>query len=89
MGAWPVRDAKARFSELLQTTLRKGPQVVTRRGIETAVLVPIDEWRRPQSSARPDLKELLLGNGPRFDLPIPERRLRRRKPSQPASSDQS
>jgi antitoxin Phd len=77
---WQVQDAKARFSELLELTLTKGPQVVTRRGVEAAVLVPIDEWRRLQKSARPDVKEVLLGEGPRFDLPIPQRRLRRRDP---------
>jgi len=43
---WPVQDAKARFSELLDASLRDGPQVVTRRGVEAAVLVPIEEWRR-------------------------------------------
>ena len=32
MKAWPVHDAKARFSELLETCLREGPQLVTRRG---------------------------------------------------------
>lgn len=80
MSAWPVQDAKARFSELLETALKKGPQVVTKRGIEAAVLVPIEEWRRLQKSARPDVKEVLLGDGPRFDLPIPERRFRRREP---------
>ena len=41
MGSWQVQDAKARFSEFLDATIKKGPQVVTRRGIETAVLVPI------------------------------------------------
>ena len=40
MGSWPVQDAKARFSELLDTALRSGPQVVTRRSVEAAVLVP-------------------------------------------------
>ena len=44
--AWQVYDAKARFSEFLEATLKEGPQVVTRRGVETAVLVPIDEWKR-------------------------------------------
>ena len=33
MTAWPVPDAKARFSKLLDTTLKEGPQVVTRRGV--------------------------------------------------------
>ena len=35
-------DAKARFSELLETCLREGPQLVTRRGADAAVLVT--EW---------------------------------------------
>jgi len=76
-----VHDAKARFSELLDTTITKGPQVVTRRGVEAAVLVPIGEWRRLQKAARPGLKALLLGPGPRFEDLIPHRRtLRRRRP---------
>ncbi len=44
---WPVQDAKARFSELLERRLREGPQIVTRRGEETAVLVPLEDWQRP------------------------------------------
>ena len=39
MHIWPVQDAKARFSEFLDTCLEDGPQVVSRRGIEAAVLV--------------------------------------------------
>jgi antitoxin Phd len=72
--AWQVYDAKARFSELLDTTLKDGPQVVTRRGVETAVLVPIDEWKRLKSESRPNIKDILLDpNGP-HDLYIPPRR---------------
>lgn len=81
MATWPVQDAKARFSEFLDTTIKKGPQVVTRRGIETAVLVPIEEWNRLQRSARPGLKSLLLASEARFENLLPERRnLRRRSP---------
>ncbi len=80
MGSWQVQDAKARFSEFLDTTIKKGPQVVTRRGVETAVLVPIEEWNRLQRAARPSLKALLLTPDARFENVIPERhRIRRRK----------
>lgn len=73
MTAWPVQDAKARFSEFVDITLSNGPQIVTRRGVEVAVLVPIEEWRRVLHQAPPTLKELLLADdGPR-DLPIPAR----------------
>jgi antitoxin Phd len=79
--SWQVQDAKARFSKLLDETLKKGPQVVTRRGVETAVLVSIEEWRRIQASARPSLKDLLLADGPRFDIPLPPSgKFRLRKP---------
>jgi prevent-host-death family protein len=78
---WQVQNAKARFSELLNAALKKGPQVVTRRGVEAAVLVPIEEWNRLQKSARPGLKALLLASGARIDKLSPERRkLRRRAP---------
>jgi antitoxin Phd len=81
MATWQVQDAKARFSELLDSAIKNGPQVVTRRGVQTAVLVPIQEWRRLQDSARPGVKELLLGPGPRFENLIPERRTFRRRPT--------
>lgn len=79
MASWPVQDAKARFSELLATCLKEGPQIVTRRGAEAAVLVPVGDWRRLQQAARPTLKELLLAPLPRTELALPARgRLRRR-----------
>jgi antitoxin Phd len=76
---WRVQDAKARFSELLDASLREGPQVMTRRGVEVAVLVRIEEWHQLKRAARPTLKELLLAPGGRFEMSIPERgRLHRR-----------
>lgn len=81
MKAWPVQDAKARFSEMLDACVAEGPQLVTKRGAEAAVLVDVDEWRRIEAQARPTLKELLLADEPRFDIPIPPRgRARRRRP---------
>ena len=79
MGSWQLQDAKSRFSEFLNAALKRGPQVVTRRGVETAVLVPIEEWRRLQSASRPSIKELLL-SGPRFDNIVPPRKKWKRRP---------
>ena len=81
MKSWPVQDAKARFSEMLDTCLKEGPQLVTKRGSEAAVLVPAEEWRRLQASARPTLKELLLADTPRTDLILPQRGRLRRRPA--------
>ena len=36
-----------------------GPQLVTKRGAEAAVLASIAEWRRLKATARPSLKQLL------------------------------
>lgn len=81
MQSWPVQDAKARFSQFLETCLSEGPQMVTRRGAEAAVLVPAAEWRRLQAAARPSLKELLMSNQARTENLVPARgRARRRAP---------
>ena len=80
MSSWQVQDAKARFSEFLNATIKKGPQVVTRRGVETAVLVPIEEWRRLKQISRPNLKSLLLEPGARFEKLILERGHSKRRP---------
>ncbi|KAA5601116.1 type II toxin-antitoxin system Phd/YefM family antitoxin [Blastochloris sulfoviridis] len=79
MRSWPVQDAKARFSELLETCLTEGPQLVTRRGADTAVLVPIGQWQRLQHAARPSLKDLLLADTARGDLLLPARGDRQRR----------
>lgn len=80
MSSWQLQEAKARFSEFLDAAKTKGPQVVTRRGVEEAVLVPIEQWRSMQQTRRPNIKELLLGPGPRFDLKIPRRVKRKHRP---------
>ena len=81
MTKWQLQDAKARFSELIDDTLEKGPQVVTRRGIDTAVVISIDEWRKLKHENRLTWKDVLLGDGPRFEIPLPQRgMLKSRKP---------
>ena len=60
---WQVYDAKARFSELLDATLREGPQILTRRGVETAVLVPIEEWKHLKNQAKHSIPDPLLDPG--------------------------
>lgn len=87
MKSWQLQQAKARFSEFLDAALRSGPQVVTRRGIAEAVMVPIEEWRRLQRNASPDIKGLLLGEEPRFDEIVPGRGVLRRRQSQDIDPD--
>ena len=70
---WQVQEAKAKFSEFLDKTLSEGPQVVSRRGVAAAVLVPIEEWERLKQRARPTLKDLLLSDEDRFEIDLPPR----------------
>ncbi|GHU06215.1 hypothetical protein FACS1894158_11990 [Betaproteobacteria bacterium] len=71
--SWPVQNAKARFSEMLDVCLAEGPQTITRRGVEAAVLVPVAEWKRLNETLRPSLKALLLADEGRFELELPLR----------------
>lgn len=79
MNTWPVQDAKARFSEFLDACLAEGPQMVTRRGSEAAVLVPAALWQRMQADAKPSLKALLLSDAARTDNLVPIRGTARRR----------
>lgn len=80
MQIWPVQDAKARFSELLDTCLREGPQTVSRRGQEQAVLVPMAEWIKLNQKSQPSLKSLLLIEEARTEYLVPPRgQLKRRR----------
>jgi len=49
---WQIQQAKARFSEMLERTLKEGPQTVTRHGKAVAVLVPLQEYRRLRGRAK-------------------------------------
>ena len=82
MKVWQVQDAKARFSEMLDDCLNNGPQLVTKRGVDAAVLVPLPEWKRLSANARPTLKELLLSDEARANLVVPPRgSVKRRAPA--------
>jgi len=77
--SWPVQDAKARFSEMLETCLNEGPQLITKRGADAAVLVPLKDWQMLKRAAKPTLKELLLADVARGELNVPERGDKRRR----------
>ena len=56
---WQIQEAKARFSEMVERTLREGPQTVTRHGRPVAVLVSVDQYQRLRARDR-TLKSLLM-----------------------------
>lgn len=43
---WTLADAKAHLSEVVESALKKGPQVITRHGRKAVVVVAAEEWER-------------------------------------------
>lgn len=68
MGTWSIYEAKARFSELVNSSIENGPQYVTRHGTPTVVVLPVQEFLAMQGP-RTTLREFLL-SAPRVDLSI-------------------
>ena len=46
MGNWQLQDAKNKLSEVVEQALKDGPQVITRRGVETAVVLSFTDYRK-------------------------------------------
>jgi antitoxin Phd len=69
MATWQVQQAKTHFSELLEDAQTKGPQIITKHGSETAVVLSITEYKKLASPPpqRMDLRDFLL-NSPKFDF---------------------
>lgn len=63
MPIWQLQEAKSRFSEVVDLSLSEGPQIVTRRGEETVVVLSVREFRR-LTGETPRLVDCLL-NAPR------------------------
>jgi antitoxin Phd len=75
MPNWQVQHAKSKLSELLERAQREGPQVITKHGVERAVVLSIDDYRR-LLALKPSLKDYLL-SGPKVDDFETERRRER------------
>ena len=63
MHTWQLQEAKSRFSEVVDLTLKEGPQLVTRRGEEAVVILAANDYRR-LSGQTTSLMDCLL-NAPR------------------------
>lgn len=47
---WQVQDAKNKFSEVIERALKQGPQLVTRRGEKTVIIMSYKEYMRMKQS---------------------------------------
>ena len=59
MHTWQLQEAKSRFSEVVDLTLNEGPQLVTRQGAETVVVLAAEDYHRLVGEA-PNLMDHLL-----------------------------
>jgi prevent-host-death family protein len=64
MATWQVEDAKT-FSAVIERARTEGPQMITRQGVERAVVLSIEDYRA-LAAHKPDFKAYLLG-GPKVD----------------------
>jgi prevent-host-death family protein len=55
---WQLQEAKARLSEVIDESIRRGPQTVTRHGRPVALVVGADDFRRLSRAGR-DFKAFL------------------------------
>lgn len=46
LNSWTVADAKAHLSEVVESALKIGPQVITRHGKKAVVIVAVEDWER-------------------------------------------
>lgn len=64
---WQLQEAKGKFSEVVEQTLKHGPQIVTRRGRKAVVILPFEEYerltKRAGSLAQFLLSSPLIGSG--------------------------
>ncbi|HEX3937800.1 MAG TPA: type II toxin-antitoxin system Phd/YefM family antitoxin [Xanthobacteraceae bacterium] len=65
MRKWQMQEAKAKFAEVVKRAASEGPQIVTYRGADTAVVLSVEEYRN-LNAARPSLVEFLLA-APKWD----------------------
>lgn len=65
MERWKLEDAKARFSELVRLAATDGPQLVTIRGKEAAVILAPGEYEQllPKPKGHQPLARFLKGLG--------------------------
>jgi antitoxin Phd len=62
---WQLQEAKANLSRLIKKAAEEGPQTVTLHGVDTAVVLSIDEYQRLKAG-QPTIRDVLLG-GPKFE----------------------
>ena len=43
---WQIQEAKNKFSEVVDEAIKHGPQIITKRGVETVIVLSYTEYRK-------------------------------------------
>jgi prevent-host-death family protein len=43
---WQIQEAKNKLSEVLDEAIKHGPQIITKRGVETVIVLSYAEYRK-------------------------------------------
>ncbi len=43
---WQLQEAKNKFSEVVDEAIRHGPQIITKRGVESVIVLSYAEYRK-------------------------------------------
>jgi prevent-host-death family protein len=74
---WQLQRAKAEFSKLIDMSIEEGPQIVTRHGRPTAVVMSTAEYRKLKGR-EPDFRTFLR-KAPLYQVDLSRNRDRGRK----------
>jgi len=44
--AWPLQEAKNKLSQVVDEAVTHGPQVISRRGVDTVVVLGMEDYRK-------------------------------------------
>lgn len=47
---WQLQEAKNKFSRVVENALNSGPQIITKRGVEVAIVLSYAEYQRMLAS---------------------------------------
>jgi len=43
---WQLQEAKNKLSEVVNEAIKHGPQIITKRGVETVIVLSYDQYRK-------------------------------------------
>lgn len=46
MRSWQVQEAKNKFSQVVNDAVHQGPQIITKHGVEVAIVLSSEEYHR-------------------------------------------